>query len=239
MRCGSRRALLLAGVLALALGPSPARADTVLPATVKEDFASAVKVSGGVLVGLELGSTKGVADPRAVRIPLGLFAKPTPVCVSAKTRDGQYWSEATLTAPGGSGDVGVLEPHTPWRFLPQLAAYARSDYAVLARYGPDCDIDPAAPYLPVVYGASPTQLTVALNVQRAVGWRTRLVFGDKPSLTGQCDEAAPNVRATAFNLVCRFDLGTLARDAGTAQLVLNRRERTGDRTDTFDIRFAP
>ncbi len=230
---------LLLAMMAVALGAVPARADTVLPTSVKEDYASAVKISGGILVGLELGSMKGVADPRAVRIPLGSFAKPTPVCVTGKTRDGQYWSQATLTAAAGSDELGIMRPNPPWRFLSELAAYARADYAVVARFGPDCDIDPAAPYLPILYDGPRAQLTAALNVQRAIAWRTRLVFGEKLSIPGKCDEAPPEVRATAFNLICRFDLGTAPRDAVSAQLVLNRRERTGDRTDAFPIRFSP
>ena len=72
------------------LAVSSALAEVELEATVKEDFATAVKVSGGFLVGLAFGPTEGKADPRFIRIPLGGFVERTEVCMTAKTRDGQY-----------------------------------------------------------------------------------------------------------------------------------------------------
>jgi hypothetical protein len=217
----------------------PARSDLALPTTVREDYASSVKVSGGILVGLVIGPLSGVADPHAVRVPLGLFVKPTLVCIAAKTRDGQYWSEATFTAPGHATGYGFMLPQTPWRFITELKRYQRADYAVLARYGPDCNIDPAAPYLPVRYEGPALQLTAALNLPRAISWNARLAVAGGSTVPGQCAEAPSNVRATAYNIVCTFDLSGVSHDPSTADLVLDRRERTGERTDSFVIRLVP
>lgn len=232
---GSR--LLLLTIAALACVTRGARADTPLPATLKEDFASAARVSGGILVGLVVGPMSGRANPRDVRIPLSPFAKPTAVCVTAKTRDGQYWAQAIFTAPPHTAGFGFMQPQPDWQFIDQLRAYRRSDFAVLARYGVDCDIDPAAPYLPISYGGAPLRLTASINVQRAISWNTRLVFAANASVRGDCEESPLGVRATAFNLVCAFDLTTVPPGTMTAELVLDRHERTGDRSDSFTVRL--
>jgi hypothetical protein len=229
----SLRALCI--LLALAVQPQPAGAQTRLPATIKEEYASQVKVSGSVLVGLAIGSLdRHAADPRELRIPLDGFSETTPMCLTANTRDGQYWSEATFTVPAKATGLGELEPQPQWRFIEKLARYDRRKFAALARYGANCDTGPGVAYLPVVYDGSRI-LTAAINSQRAIVSAAQLVLANKPAITGRCIEVDPDVHATAFDLVCEFDLG--AAEPGLASLRLRRHQRTGVRTDEFAIRL--
>jgi hypothetical protein len=221
------------------LAASPALAEIALAATVKEDFATAVKVSGGFLVGLAFGPTEGKADPRFIRIPLGSFVERTEVCMTAKTRDGQYWGQAAFAAPGDTEGDGVVMPTGGWKYIQELSAYDRRDLAVSARVGPDCAIDPAARYLPVTYGDARTELTAAINSQQAVTARAQLVLENQKTVEAKCDRAPPDVRSTAFNLVCTFDLRPLGAAKGPAQLTLQRRLLTGVREDSFDIVLPP
>jgi hypothetical protein len=226
-------------VLAVFCGTgAAARADTALPAIVREDFATQVRVGGGgVLVGLAVGSLGGRADPRAMRIPLG-FGERTRICLTANTRDGLYWSDVSLTAPANTPGVGVIEPQPPWRFLEQLAQYDRTSFAAVARYGPKCEVDPLAGYLPVVYGESRTMLTAAFNSQRAITSEAHLAVPHKPAIAGICSKIPADVRATAFDVVCRFDLTGVRAEESAATLTLLRRQRTGrQRTDQFTVRL--
>jgi hypothetical protein len=222
---------------ALAGARVAAQAETALQGIVREDFASQVRVGGGgILVGLALGPVAGKADPRDLRIPLG-FPERTRICVTGNTRDGQYWSDVALTAPPNTAGVARIDPQPQWRFLDQLRRYDRASFAAVARFGPKCDIDPAAGYLPVVYDGPRTTLTAAFNSQRAIASSAQLTLPHKPPITGACTEIESDLRATAFDLVCRFDLTGVATDQGAATLTLRRQQRTGERTDQFTLRL--
>lgn len=228
---------ILCVTAALAGACVAAQAETALSGIVREDFASQVRVGGGgVLVGLALGPLAGKADPRDLRIPLG-FPERTRICVTANTRDGQYWSDVALTAPPNIAGVARIDPQPQWRFLEQLRRYDRASFAAIARFGPKCDIDPSAEYLPVVYDGPRTILTAAFNSQRAIASSAQLTLPHKQPITGACAEIESDLRATAFDVICRFDLTGASTDQAAATLTLLRHQRTGERTDQFTLRL--
>jgi hypothetical protein len=228
--------LVVTFVAALIVGNSPVQPESVnLPTIIHEDYSRSVNVAGNILVGLTLGPIDGNADPQLVRIPLRPFSTATKVCIAARTRDGAYWSQSVLTVPGDIATFGVMQPTTPWRFLDQLKGYARNEYAVVARYGRDCDTDPDAPYLPIRYGPTGSQLTAQFNVQRAISSGAYLTSEGRTVAEGRCRQSPPGTRAIEFNLTCTFELGSFAADTHMSTMVLNRREVTGDRSDSFRV----
>ncbi|MFT3997291.1 MAG: hypothetical protein QM667_07785 [Asticcacaulis sp.] len=228
---------IIAGIgaaIGLGLIALPVCAQTAIPAEVREGFSEQAPVSGALVAGVTLGAAAGTADPSRIELPLRNVKSGTRVCLSSRTRDGQYWGLAQLTVPQEAPRRAGLSPRPAWRFLPQLSRYPSTDFAAMARVGPDCDIDPSAAYLPVSLGADWTTLTLSLNDQRAIRLDAYIEFQGQ-SLKGQCTPAGDGVRAVAFNMVCRFDLSRVSAGVPEVTVLLDRKLRTGPRQDRIRI----
>ncbi len=201
---------------------------TKIVTDVEEAFSSRVAVSGSIIVGAMLGPLTGKTDTSDL-----MFNMPTNAayaCFSSKTRDGQYWSEARMRIPEDHSGMSQLDPTDGWQYLDELSLYGKSDFAALVRLGENCRIDPDAPILPVQFEAEGDgMLTIALNAQRA--YRVSAVLetmnGDI-NLGGTCNRPDANIRSTAFNYLCSFDLEGVETGVSVT-LVINSRTRVGPR----------
>jgi len=216
-----------------------ATAQTVIEADVQENYSGKVAVSGSIIVGVAYGGVIAPVNPKELVIPLPKIESDAEICIAAKTRDGQYWSQANVIIPVGTESAISIKPRVGWKYLNELKLYKRSDFAVLARLGKDCQYDPKALLLPVKY-ASDVQdvLKVAINSQRAIRVSAQIETGEGDFLQGQCDKASTvGIRSTAFNYLCSFDLTGL-KLSGQKTLEINRRLRVGgNRIDGVEIFF--
>jgi hypothetical protein len=217
--------------------------DIPLRANISEEFQTGVvKTSGAPLVSLTVGPVLGVADPRAIRVPLVNASKPTAVCFSAQSLDGRYSGSTKMTEPANATGYGVIQPNPPWRYLSQLAAIPRQEFATLAIYGDSCDgLDTSNPYLPLSYDGPQTELTAAFDAPGIIGRpRAKLLTGDV-AIAGICDVVPSSRRAMAFNVKCRFPLQGLATRSPKAVVAIQfeRVDRTGSERDEFPILLPP
>lgn len=213
---------------------SSARAQVAVPVDLKEDYSDQVPVTGTVVVGVVLGAISGPLDPTRIALPISRLKPLTPVCVSTKTQDGQYWASAALSSPVSSQPLATLKPKNGWRYLQQLSKYSLTNFAPMARVGENCDADPHAPFLPVIFGSDRQTLTIFINDQRAISTRTALRANDT-AIDGTCTPASPGIRSVAFNVTCVFDLRTLKPNSTTVHVQLLRRLRGGERQDDIVI----
>lgn len=215
-------------------------AQTKLAADVEENYSGRVAVSGSIIVGAAFGDAFQKINPGDLIVLVPEAAKGEKVCLTAKTRDGQYWSQAQVNLPHEIENGIVIEPKTGWKFLKELKSYQRSDFAALARFGEDCQFDAKATILPVKYDSGAQGLLrVSINSQRAIRVSAEIGVGHENTIKGNCDKTASvGIRSTAFNYVCSFDL-TDKEISGKKVLTVSRRLRVGGkRSDDVEI-FIP
>lgn len=237
------RLLSLAALGVLALAAGPAAAETALDpeagAGFREEFSANVPVSGNLLMGLSYAMSGSGLDPANLRVLLPGFSEPTRLCISASTRDGQYFAAGRVVAPQAA--TGAASIRQTWRYGPQLKSYEPLDYAVRVRAGETCPTDPSAPFLPVSLSGATTRppgaLVAAINSQRALKTSARLVVG-VAVVTGGCVTSRVT-RSTAFDTVCRFE-PPKEGFVGEARLEVTRVLPTGSRkTDSFRVLNPP
>ncbi len=175
-----------------------------------------------------------------MRVPLVRTGSTSDMCVSTRTFDGRYTGIETFTIPSGESGLVAIAPQPPgWQFEKQLSSLPRKNFAAVVVGNSTCATPTSTVYLPIVYDGAqeaPT-LTVAINApQIAELSSVTLRLADKTSLTGTCDTPFQTMRRQEFNVSCTFNL-TKSAVKGDAQLVFDRYDNTGERSDTFAIRF--
>lgn len=230
------RRILSAFGLLVSVAISPAIAQNDLLIDLNEDYSGKVSVSGSVLVGAAFGALDGKADPRKLTVQLEPAAGASTLCFSATTRDGQYAAHAKVLAPAGEVKGAKIVPSKGWNYLSELRAYNGTDFATIIRLGKDCQIDPDTTILPLFSGSGERDvLTIFLNSQRAFRVTARLDVPDSAPIEGVCKKSSTmEIRSTAFNYTCQFDLkgGDLN---GKTSLSVSRWLSVGRRSDTFGV----
>lgn len=219
-------------LLCLLNGSLAANAQALVEAEIQEDFAGSVQVSGSIIAGAVLGELVEVANPGQILIKLP--DERMAFCLSARTRDGQYWAEGVGHGPNSS-EAFRLDRKGGWQHTKALARYEAEDFAAIVRLSEGCALDSAAAVLPVSYSAEPERiLRIALNSQRALRLTATLLHS-KGSAEGVCTKPTANKRSTAFDYWCRFELSGVDQPQ-EAKLVITRRMRVGPKVD--EIRIA-
>jgi len=212
-------------------------AQTTIITDIEENYSGKVAVSGSIIVGAVYGDAILNANPSDLIIITPDQQVDGSVCLSTKTRDGQYWAQANVDLPSDIQDGIHIEPKNGWKFLKELKAYNRSDFAALARLGDNCQFDPQATILPVKYALdNQGPLQVSINSQRAIRVSAELQSSDNTPVKGDCKKSTSvGIRSTAFNYLCSFDITTL-ETKGIKTLTVNRRLRVGGkRSDDVKI----
>ncbi len=212
-------------------------AQTTITTNIEENYSGKVAVSGSIVVGAAYGAAIVDANPSELIVIAPSHQVGGKVCLSTKTRDGQYSSRAKVDLPSDIQDEIQIKPESGWKFLKELKAYKRSDFAALARLGDNCQFDPHSTILPVKYaGENQDTLQVSINSQRAIRVTAELTSSDSSYIKGDCKKAATvGVRSTAFNYLCSFNLEGL-EIKGIKTLTVNRRLRVGGkRSDDVKI----
>lgn len=211
-----------------------AAAQTVISGDIEEGYSGAVAVSGHVVVGAVLGPLDGRADPSKVLMSLQGEGN-TSVCVSGTTRDGVYWTRAQLSVPEGTVTPIRMQPVEGWQYLDRVRKYDQEDFGILTRTGEDCLVNREAPIVPVSYGAEADELSIMINSQRAFAVSASLQTPGGEPVEAVCEQSGgSDIRSTAFNVLCRFDLRNYPA-SGPHELVINRRLRVGARSDTYAL----
>jgi len=212
-------------------------AQTTIITDIEENYSGKVAVSGSIIVGAAFGDAIPNANPSELIVITPNQQVDGKVCLSTKTRDGQYWAQANVDLPSDIQDGIHIEPKNGWQFLKELKAYKRSDFAALARLGDNCQFDPQATILPVKYALdNQGPLQISINSQRAIRVSAELQSSDNTPVKGDCKKATSvGIRSTAFNYLCSFDTTTL-KTKGIKTLTVNRRLRVGGkRSDDVKI----
>jgi hypothetical protein len=231
------RASIIGALVLGALCTAGAIADvTTVKAAVHEEYVnSSVNVAGGLLVGLAIGPSAGNADPRAIRVPLAHSGASNDVCVSTRTIDGRYWSTAAFVVPSGATGLAAMDPNPGWQYLKQLATVPRNEFAAVGLDNKTCSIDESTVYLPISYDGPQDQLSAKINSPRIIEVSSAVLkLANRSEIPGTCATLPRNVRLQEFNVSCTFSLAK-ASSKGLAQFVLQRYERTGERSDTFAV----
>ena len=233
----TRKRIYLFLIWLLFLFNQTAFAQTTILTDIEENYSGKVAVSGSIIVGAAFGDAILKANPSKLIVITPSEQVGGRVCLSTKTRDGQYWSQASVDLPFEIQDGIHIEPKNGWKYLKELKAYNRSDFAALARLGHDCQYDPKSTILPVKYLAdNQGPLQISINSQRAIRVSAELQSSDDTAVKGDCVKAASvGIRSTAFNYLCSFDTATL-ETKGIKTLIVNRRLRVGGkRSDDVKI----
>jgi hypothetical protein len=227
--------LMLLGPVILAACAMPAHADVVLAGSFDEHISDA-KVAGQVLVGLWLGEPVGKIALDQTKLVLPARTVPLRACVTANTRDGEYWMHGVFLVPKGPAEFGNMPIRSQYK--DSLATYKLSDLGVLAELKQDCGDAAPGPLVPAVSDHDATTLVALVNSQRAVRVQSSLQARGADIATETCQRFdVASGRSTAFDTICRIALpGSLA--AGTYTLEFMRRTRAGDsESDSFPVKL--
>ena len=223
--------LMLLGLIGLLADISPAVADVRLAGTFDEHLSDA-QVAGEVLVGLWLGEPAGVISLDPTRLVLPLRAGSVRACVTATTRDGEYWMHGVFLIPAGPAELGDMPINS--RYKTNLAVYPSSDLGISAELRQDCSEGLPGPLVPATSGRDTTVLVALVNSQRAIRTQASLRLHDTDIATGDC-RRFDNGRSTAFDTICRITL-PVPLGPDTYALSLTRRTRAGDNEhDQFPV----
>lgn len=227
----TKRLIVTAYTLLVISSISTAGAQSIVEAELFEDFAAQVTVSGTIVAGVVLGELIAVRDPGQI------FIKPPPAasafCFSARTRDGQYWTEGVVSPPENAGEIRLMRKGG-WQHSEALERYSVGDFAATVRLSDACGLDANATFLPVRFSRQPTPvLNLAINSQRAIRLGATLLHSDG-EVDGECTKSVGTERSTAFNFWCRFDLSNVARSQDV-KIVVKRRMRVGPQTDEIFV----
>lgn len=215
-------------------GFTASEAQSVIEADFQEDFSSQTNVSGTIVAGAILGELFAVSDPSQMRIAIPPNTEV--FCLSARTRDGQYWMEGTVSTAGASGDIQIRRKGG-WQYSGALANYGIGDFAATVRLGEACTLDAAATILPVSLSPNPDRvLYLALNSQRAIRLNATLAHSNG-KIEGVCSKTDSSSRSTAFNFWCRFDVDAVA-SSQEVKILVSRRMRVGPQLDELTLFFA-
>jgi len=231
-----KRKFLFSSCLLLCLNQTISAQTTVIT-EIEENYSGKVAVSGSIIVGAAYGDAILNANPSELIVITPNQQVDGKLCLSTKTRDGQYWAQANVDLPSDIQDGIHIEPKNGWKFLKELKAYKRSDFAALARLGDNCQFDPQATILPVKYAlGNQGPLQISINSQRAIRVSADLQSSDDTAIKGDCKKATSvGIRSTAFNYLCSFETATL-KTKGIKTLTVNRRLRVGGkRSDDVKI----
>lgn len=214
---------------------SGAQAEVDLTAASAHDYYSnSTPVAGSVLVGLWLGHpTQKVA---LHGLSLALPDRPIEAaCVSANTRDGEYWLQAAFPVQAGHPEIGHLKFDT--KFDDQLAHYDLGDLGIRAELKGNCASGAIGIVVPAFARLDGT-LMALVNGQRAVTVSAELLAGDRSVLAPtKCLRIAAD-RSTAFDHVCSLSLPT-PLTTESYRLVVRRLTRAGDEeTNAFEIALS-
>ncbi len=219
-----RRVLLMSlGLVGLLAAISPAGADVRLAGTFDEHLSDA-QVAGEVLVGLWLGEPVGGISLDPTRLVLPTRAGSVHACVTATTRDGEYWMHGVFLVPAGPAELGDMPINSQYKT--SLAAYQLSDLGISAELRQDCNDGLPGPLVPATSGRDATTLIALVNSQRAIRTQASLQLHDTDIATGNCRRLDKG-RSTAFDTICRITL-PVPLGADTYALSLTRRTRAGD-----------
>ena len=213
----------------------PSRADILLAGSFDEHLSNA-RVAGHVLVGLWLGEPRGVIALNPTRLALPARETNLRLCVTASTRDGEYWLHGLYSVQRGGRDIGDLLLES--RYSQTLSAYVMADLGIITELKPDCDAAAQGDVIPVISGSGTETLVAMINSQRAVRVQAALRPLAGPTVAdGKCSRYEAG-RSTAFDTVCRFVLPAGFPDA-QYMLVVGRRTRAGDvEEDEFAVSLS-
>lgn len=227
---------ILFATIVSSLMVASAVAEEAIVAEIEEDFAPSVSVSGNLFVGLSRGPVEGATELGALRIP-NFSSEAQNGCLVAKTRDGQFWARSKFELPGSIDATFAFEPDSGWQHAAELANYQLSDFAIIIRAGDDCLLDSEAAAIPARFAQGKNeQISLMVNSQRAISAQAKLTMASGEVSSAVCGKPQlSNVRSTAFDRTCIFDVDSNL--SGSGEIELSRRMRTGPRTDRIAVFF--
>lgn len=207
-----------------------------LQSTIEEGYSTQVVTAGGVLVGLMRGASLPATLVSSYQVRIRASASPTTVCLSAGSRDGEWWARGAVVAPAQTSGSLAFQQMRTWRYEEQLAQYQPGDVAAIARVGSDCATSRSAPLAPVIAGSDPTALVAMINSQNALSVNAIIALADGKTLAGVCSRLT--ARSLHFDHRCSFRLPD-GLNAGAAQLILNRLPAVGPQlTNQFTVQLG-
>jgi len=227
--------LALTSITALLLVTTlPAEAATV-SASVSEHFdRNASQSSGHELLGLALGPLMGAADPSAIQVPLAPVAPSAARCIDAGTIEGSYTGSATFTISNTGSGFGTLDPRPKWKYLKELSAIDRRNFAVVGIANAACENADDSVFFPISYMGDQRKLTADFNLPGILLTPTaKLQLADKRVVSGSCSRVT-RIRTVHYNVQCAFELPASGASGG-AKLVVHVIDSGSEHDDPFSI----
>ncbi|GAB7080502.1 hypothetical protein [Megalodesulfovibrio paquesii] len=187
------------------------------PGSFKENFDSAVPVSGSVIVGVRLGEAEGNVAVQDTQLVLPTA---TDVCVRVVTRDGRYSANNVyrLPAPVAGANRVRLSPVT-LHYAQALSDYKKDDLAICAFAAHNGSCAPAqVAYLPHL--ADPRQPGQHLNILINSGARYSAVLVRKKQQQVRC-QAISQGSKIAYDQKCQIPLEYLSEGPNELTLTMD------------------
>lgn len=215
------------------------QAAPTLSGDIRETYGDYVRVSGGVLVGLELEGPAGNALVDVTGLTLVTPAGELKVCFDAASHDGFYSATGDLDVVNDSARAVLIAKKEQWKLSDKAARYTDDGFAARAALGPDCRLQRAAPLLPVRAAGNQelSVLVASINSQRAVNVSAVIEDGSGAIHPGSC-HALGRESARTFDTVCKFELASIA--PGPIEVIVRRLPRSGPtREEAFSAYLPP
>lgn len=195
-----------------------------------ESFLGNPKVSGNVLVGLQLGRSEQAFNPTGIGVPVSARFSARRSCVLISSRDGRYSAENAYELPAGTG-ISTLE--MPTRYASQLSKMKFEDIAVLVRDVPVCASVSLGALVPVLMPKQGSGELIALINPGFARAEARVVRDGKEIVaTTRCTDISGEIRI-AYSSRCVLSANPPLH--GDYVLELTLRETTSRDTISFPI----
>ena len=195
-----------------------------LSGRIDENFSGLYKQSAvlGLVVGVYQGQLPGRADLRAVQVLLPPGTAARRVCFSAATFDGVYSASGELDAPAGVAGPQNIGVRGYSQYAGPVGRYAGDELAVGLVVSRDCNLLPAAVFVPATYGGPMDHVQVALNTKPTKALEVTLRSRTNERFLGEC-KAMETRKTAVFLQVCSFKIKPAAFAQGPGELNVRRK----------------
>lgn len=197
--------------------------------TLDEVITSSPEISSPMIAGLIAGPMTDRLDYSKLRFSLPVASGSTKLCYWAASRDGVVRLSGTYAIPAGKRVV--TPPKSSSIASAKLATYNSQDVAVTGRIGSDCQINPAAAYVPAAYQGKRETLHVMLLSRNATAALIQIKDSRGAMATAQCTRSPGKLASIRFDMSCAVPLTKLTL-SGASTVTITLRDRRGNPSDT-------